>query len=226
MIARDHYQRAFEAYVRQRRLPYVSVDEARRAILPDAGPLRMTHLPGAGASTLKSFDFVVYGPGSNLLVEVKGRKVARRRPVAEPARRASERLLPLTPPPRVRLESWVTQDDVDSLKVWEDLFGPGFLGVFVFVYWCDQLPPSALFEEFVELDARWYAIRCVTRAAYQSAMRVRSPRWRTVHLPPEAFDRLSRPLTTVQTKSNHNPITDHSTPRAGPSLVPGAPGGR
>lgn len=56
----SHYEAAFEDCLRRRGLPYVAVDEARRALF-------------AGAA-LKSFDFVVYRPGgSNLLVDVKGR---------------------------------------------------------------------------------------------------------------------------------------------------------
>lgn len=215
MSGRDHYQRAFEAYLRQRRLPYVSVDEARRAILPEGAPLKIERSPpGDGPSaasppaTLKSFDFVVYGEGSNLLVEVKGRKIARRRPLpllgdnnppaSTKARKASTgTLIDLAPPPRTRLESWVTQDDVESLKTWEGLFGQGFQAVFAFVYWCEEMGPSALFEEYIERDGRCYAIRCITRSDYEGAMRIRSPRWRTVHVPPDAFERLSRPLSAT-----------------------------
>ena len=31
---RHHYEAAFEAYLREKRLPYVSVNEARKALLP------------------------------------------------------------------------------------------------------------------------------------------------------------------------------------------------
>jgi hypothetical protein len=55
-----HYEAAFEARLRERGLPYVSVDEAKRALFANA--------------RLKSFDFVVYtGGGPNLLVDIKGR---------------------------------------------------------------------------------------------------------------------------------------------------------
>jgi len=218
---RDHYQRAFEAYLRQRRLPYVSVDEARRAILPDGAALRIERPPltpldpdapphaAPHPATLKSFDFVVYAEHSNLLVEVKGRKLARRRPLAlastpdadaspaRPPRAPRNAVADLSPPPRTRLESWVTQDDVESLRTWETLFGPGFVAVFAFVYWCEEMAPSALFEEYMERDGRWYAIRCITRTHYEGAMRTRSPRWRTVHVPPDAFERLSQPLSAA-----------------------------
>ena len=59
-IRSNHYDAAFEELLRDRRVPYVSVDEKRRALLADA--------------SLKSFDFIVDCPGRNLLVDVKGRR--------------------------------------------------------------------------------------------------------------------------------------------------------
>jgi hypothetical protein len=57
-----HYEAAFEDFLRRKGLPYIAVDEAKKALF-------------AGAK-LKSFDFVVYRPeGKNLLVDVKGRKL-------------------------------------------------------------------------------------------------------------------------------------------------------
>lgn len=56
-----HYEAAFEAFLRDRGIPYVAVDEAKKALFADA--------------RLKSFDFVVYSKsGPNLLVDVKGRQ--------------------------------------------------------------------------------------------------------------------------------------------------------
>ena len=55
-----HYEAAFEAYLRHHGIPYVAVDEAKKALFSNA--------------KLKSFDFVVYSKnGPNLLVDVKGR---------------------------------------------------------------------------------------------------------------------------------------------------------
>ena len=57
-----HYEAAFEAYLRDRGIPYVAVDEAKKALFANA--------------RLKSFDFVVYSKnGPNLLVDVKGRQM-------------------------------------------------------------------------------------------------------------------------------------------------------
>jgi len=62
MAKRDnHYEAAFEAYLRRERIAYVAVDEARRSL--------------AQQGSIKSLDFIVSpaaGPG--WLVDVKGRK--------------------------------------------------------------------------------------------------------------------------------------------------------
>ena len=57
----NHYEAAFEAFVRAQRVPCVAVDEAKRATL--------------GASGLKNPDFLLYPRmGPNLVVEVKGKR--------------------------------------------------------------------------------------------------------------------------------------------------------
>lgn len=57
----NHYDAAFEQFLRSTRTPYVVVDEQRRALLREA--------------TLKSFDFIVTSRrGDNLLIDVKGRR--------------------------------------------------------------------------------------------------------------------------------------------------------
>jgi hypothetical protein len=213
-LRRHHYERAFEQSLRDRRIPYVSVDDARKALLPEGAGLKATFAAGddaggmggiggreseargGGASVslaLKSFDFVVYSEGVNLLVDVKGRKVAGRQ---------------LTGPggPGVRggrggrggsarLECWATEDDCRCLRVWSQLFGRGFRSAFVFVYWCDAQPPDGLFQEVVEYQARWYAIRAILLDDYVAVMRRRSARWGTVDLSQRDFERLSHPLT-------------------------------
>jgi hypothetical protein len=57
----NHYEAAFEAYLRARRLPYIAVDEARRSLVADG--------------SLKSLDFIVSPAGQkSWLVDVKGRR--------------------------------------------------------------------------------------------------------------------------------------------------------
>jgi hypothetical protein len=57
----NHYELAFEAYLRNRRIPYIAVDEARRSLVADG--------------SLKSLDFIVSPPGRmSWLIDVKGRR--------------------------------------------------------------------------------------------------------------------------------------------------------
>lgn len=158
---RFHYDLAFEHYLRAKAIPYVAVDEARKAL--------------RGQVKLKNFDFVVYGErGENLLVDVKGRKHTGRS--------------------RKSLDNWVTRDDVDHLTQWQEVFGPGFASALVFLYWCEAQPPDALFHEVFAFRERWYAVLAVPVADYRRHMTERSGKWQTVHIPAEAFGRISRPL--------------------------------
>ncbi len=190
---RYHAERAFEQYLRWKRVPYVAVHEARQALIPPGDCAR-----GDGHASLKSFDFVVYGTGRNLLVEVKGRRL--RVPVraelgagsAGGAGMHRHTRVPLRRPPR--LESWATLRDVEDLLKWEALFGEGFEAAVVFVYACSEQPPDGVFEEVFGFEEQWYALRTVTVSAYARAMKVRSQRWGTVDLHRSDFERLSGPL--------------------------------
>lgn len=173
---RFHYEQAFEHYLRANRVPYVAVDEARKALIQ---PHMHPSTPGGDA--LKSFDFVVYSPEGNLLLDVKGRKCAARRSPA-----AGQSI--------GRLESWVTDDDVESLSAWQHLFGANFRAIFVFLYWCDAQPPDSLFQEIFAFHDRWYALRCVDLSEYRLYMVQRSSRWRTWSVPVKAFREISRPF--------------------------------
>ncbi|MFK7758595.1 MAG: HYExAFE family protein [Phycisphaerales bacterium] len=191
-----HYERAFESYLRDQRLPYVAVNEARRALLPKGAQLA---LEGGGTSqAIKNFDFVVYGDdqgrAENLLVEVKGRRLPR-------LKLADGR------PAKARLESWVTMDDVDALRSWETMFGDGYQAVFVFVYWCDDVPPDGLFTEVFEYQGRWYTVRAVTLSDYMELMKVRSPKWRTVNLSSGDYERVWRGFCD----SNYSLVQDCET---------------
>jgi hypothetical protein len=57
----NHYEAAFEEFLRQRRLAYIAVDEGRRSLV--------------AGGTLKSLDFIVSPPDQpSWLVDVKGRR--------------------------------------------------------------------------------------------------------------------------------------------------------
>ncbi|MFA9479821.1 HYExAFE family protein [Phycisphaerales bacterium AB-hyl4] len=168
---RFHYDAAFEHYLRANGIPYVAVDEAKRAV---AGKGEIAGVP----RKLKSFDFVVYSEGdANLLIDVKGRKHSGRTGRA--------------------LQNWVTNDDVKCLDQWTGIFGEGFEAAFSFLFWCDVQPPDALFHEIFEFADRWYAVLAVRLSDYRQHMRRRSAKWDTVSLPAKAFTELAVPLKTL-----------------------------
>ena len=117
MKSHIHYEVAFENYLQTNQIPYVAVDEAKRAAFRDA--------------KLKSFDFIVYSAtGNNWLVDIKGRRWAPRKPGGRPA-----------------WENWVTQADLDGLEQWQQVFGIGFAALLVFAYRLDadgEPPPEVL----------------------------------------------------------------------------------
>lgn len=202
MRLREHYERAFAWYLRENRVPYIAVDEAKRALLPDGAALGVRVGGETSNRTLKNFDLVAYTEGRNYLIDIKGRKVQ--------GKGTGEG----------RLESWVTQGDVDALAVWESLFNASegtseqgtesagsFRGAFVFLYWLASPPPDGLFQEVFVHEGRWYAVRSVELGAYVSRMKVRSPRWGTVDLAKRDFEAISRPffgLAPVATALPHD----------------------
>lgn len=177
---RHHYEQAFERYLRDSRIPYISVNEAKKSLLPPKATLALCDQAGA-SEKLKNFDFVIYGQGTNLLIEIKGRRL--------PAIRLKDGT-----PAKPRMESWVTMEDIKALSKWRALFGPEFEPVFVFVYWCGDVPPDGLFVETFEHQERWYTLRAVTLDDYVGAMKVRSPRWGTMNLSSADFEALSTPF--------------------------------
>ncbi len=220
-----HYERAFEASLRAGRIPYVSVNEARKSLLPPIGrfPDLARVCAEAGESGLpdaiKNFDFILYGAGGNTLVDIKGRRLPSPRARVVPQiftsagigqRRAGcggsgsgaagmsaggpceagnfgSRALPVG-----ALNSWVTAEDIASLRLWQRLFGPGFTAEFVFMYWCDAAPGDGLFDDIVEHDGKWYGLKRVAVDEYAGACKQRSARWKTVDVPSAAFARMGR----------------------------------
>jgi hypothetical protein len=162
----NHYEAAFEAYLRDARLPYVAVDETRRATLDD--------------EPIKSLDFIVHGVGdAKLLVDVKGRKF--------PGGNKDK--------PSYSWQNWSTLDDVSGLGRWEQRFGPGYTGLLVFIYQLTpivDLPPGT--PDLWHWRERRYLMRAIPVSDYRGAMRKRSEKWGTVSLPTQAFRDLVRPF--------------------------------
>lgn len=165
MANRDnHYEAAFEQYLRCHGVAYVAVDEAKRSLLGD------------GVS-IKSLDFIVSSPGDTTwLVDVKGRR------------------FPSGDRRKQYWKNWSPSEDLQSMAQWERLFGGGFSGLFVFAYDVlgdrAPLPREKLFEHRGNL----YGFVAVRLADYCDHARQISPSWDTVAMPTADFRRLAQPL--------------------------------
>jgi hypothetical protein len=186
MANRDnHYEAAFEEYLRSHGVPYVAVDEARRSVLSN------------GAS-IKSLDFIVSAPGQIAwLVDVKGRR------------------FPSGEEQKQYWKNWSTADDLRSLAQWEEFFGDNFRGLFVFAYDVlgNRSPLPA--EELFEYRDKLYGFVAVPLSAYMGHARMISPRWDTLAMPTAEFRRHARPLDELLglaavNEDKHHGATEHT----------------
>ena len=156
-----HYEGAFEDFLRVQGIPYVAVDEARRAIF--------------GKASLKSFDFVVYShEGPNLLVDIKGRKFP---DTAAAGKKHTTRAW----------ENWITRQDVEGLEQWQGVFGQDFRAVLVFAYWLQGSERTSPFDDVYFYHNSYYAFMTMTLDDYVSQARPRSEKWQTIAVPSRTF---------------------------------------
>jgi hypothetical protein len=166
MAKRDnHYEAAFEAWLRSLGVPYVAVDEAQRALLR--------------GRSLKNLDFIVSatasaGLAAQWLVDVKGRQF----PTAG----------------RQYWRNWSTRDELESLAGWEELLGQSAVGLLVFAYRVvgDYAPLPA--EELFSFRQGLYGFVGVRLDHYASFARQLSAKWDTVSVPTAEFRSLARPV--------------------------------
>jgi len=168
MAKRDnHYEAAFEAWLRWLRVPYVAVDESHRAAAP---------APRSDERSLKSLDFIVSPPAwpGSWLVDVKGRQF----PTAGCQ----------------YWRNWSTADELESLAGWEALFGPRFTGLLVFAYnVVGDRAPLPVEELFVYRNSL-YGFVGIRLEHYTSFARQLSARWGTVSISIPRFRALARPV--------------------------------
>ncbi len=151
------YESAFESWLREHGVGFALMDERKRATL--------TRDP------IKTFDYLLPATdGRIILAELKGRRFTGA---------SFERLR--------GLECWVTADDVEGLAAWEEVFGTGHEGAFIFAYELCNVDVDTDGRELFGFDGRQYVFLAVRLADYRGHMKRRSPKWRTVTLPAAAF---------------------------------------
>jgi len=161
----NHYEAAFEAYLRAQGIPYIATDEARRSVLESG-------------ETIKNLDFIVSAvrDSTRWLIDVKGRR------------------FPSGAKHRQYWKNWSTGDDLEALRRWEALFGEGFSGLLLFAFDVigdkSPLPADRLFHYRDHL----YAFLAVGYRQYLDHARTLSRRWDTVGLSAKAFRHIARPF--------------------------------
>jgi len=153
----NHYERAFGNWLIDNRVPYITVDEQKRAAF--------------GRSKIKSFDYLLYPPSQQTIVaEVKGRAFK------------GTTFAKLT-----GFDCWVTTDDIAGLAKWQRVFGPSHTFAFIFAYRIKNIDVDFDGRDVYEFEDNRYIFFCIKLDDYRKFMKSRSPKWKTVTLPAEKF---------------------------------------
>jgi hypothetical protein len=163
----NKYERAFENWLIDNHIQYISVDDCKKAAF--------------ARCKIKSFDFLLYPrSGRTTIAEVKGRKFK------------GKSLANLT-----GLECWVTTEDVDGLARWQKVFGAGHQALFVFVYAIENIDVDLDGRPVYESDEKRFIFFCIKVDDYRCFMKPRSPKWRTVTLPAEKFRQCAQEMNEL-----------------------------
>lgn len=187
----NHYEVAFEDYLRAERIPYVAVNEQRRALDSDGSLKNLdfilspdASLPAvADESWLSAPDVeegMPYQPTEpcniRWLIDVKGRQF---------------------PSGSQYWRNWTTADELDSLNRWRLRFGKGFDAALVFAYQLMANRSPVPVEQIHHFRGNAYAFVAVRLDDYWSASRTLSPSWGTVSVPTSEFRQRAQPLSEL-----------------------------
>lgn len=161
----NHYEAAFEAFLRDRGVGFVAVDEAKRTLLGD--------------TDVKSLDFIIVD-SAKLVVDVKGRRF----PGGSPDRPKKVWQNWSTEDDIDGLARWAAHFGPGFRGVL----------AFVYHLAPPFAVPAGTPDAF-DFRGNTYLMRAVDAAAYRGRMRPRSRRWNTVHLGTADFRALVRPFS-------------------------------
>ena len=164
----NHYEAAFEAYLKDKGLSYIAIDETRPALY--------------GAKTLKNLDFIVH---ATLLRTCSSTSRAGDFRQAHPTK------------PRAVWECWSTSDDLEALDSLAPAVWLGYQGLLLFLYDIDPGSPACPTTSKISGVSAAIAICCGRSppTIIKCTSALRSPRWGTVSLPtPMSIDGSSQPF--------------------------------
>ncbi len=125
MLAWNHYEVAFRAFLQEKRVPFLAIYEQQRCRFDDG-------------ESVKSLDFVLSRPnGMSWLIDVKGRRFPSGAMHSDSAGGFAERTRNGGHGGRSHggyWKHWSTRDDLVGISKWEKVFGESYAGLFVFAY--------------------------------------------------------------------------------------------
>lgn len=153
----NHYERAFEGWLKENGVGYLAIDQHKRASF--------------SRSKIKSFDFLFYSADMRAYIaEVKGRKFSGKNFSAFG-----------------NLPNWVTDDDITGLQNWIEIFAGQYMGLFVFAYDVMNIDVETDGREIFEYQGKRYVFTAVRLRDYLAGATVRSIKWKTLHLSAEYY---------------------------------------
>ena len=153
----NHYEKAFEGWLKDNGIGYLAIDQHKRAAF--------------SRSKIKSFDFLFYSADMRpYIAEIKGRKFSGRNFAAFG-----------------NLQNWVTDDDICGLENWIKIFRGQYLGLFVFAYDLANIDVETDGREIFEYRGKRYVFTAVRLVDYLQGATVRSIKWKTLHLSAEYY---------------------------------------
>lgn len=171
----SNYERMFEALLRNRKIPYVAVDEKHRPII--------------GGGTIKNFDFLVYSRKGSYAIDIKGKNF----PQSMGKGRAG-----------LRWQNWVKGDDLQGLKQWHSLMGRFCSPVIIFAYRVLLIQDIFLFHDLFNYEGDSYGLVGVKLENYTAGAQLRSSKWNAYSVKKELFLKIARPLREFIPEINEN----------------------
>ena len=164
------YEQAFECFLRENKLPFVWIDQNKRPEFQD-GPV-------------KNFDFLVK-PDSDLpvLIELKGRTFK------------GTSLSGLK-----GMDAWVTFEDVEALSHWHGVFArekPQSRAFFVFAFQFANIDVETDGWDVYDWADKRFLFLALPVEQYRDRMKIRSPKWQTVHLASQDFRAMAMPIEKI-----------------------------
>lgn len=161
---RAHYEAVFEKILRDSEVPYIAINEFKRPII--------------SGRAIKNFDFIVYSRKGKYLVDIKGKFF--------PYEYKKE--LPNY------WENWLSEDDLEGLKLWQKIFGKDFQSIIVYPYLIKYEKDIKNFDNVCCFKNKTYGIVGIYLKDYLKNTKKRSQKWHAIYVSRDKFRKLARPI--------------------------------